>query len=114
QYASLIVNGTVSGNAIYQRHVNVNASTGGNDLISAPMTGQTFGAFAAENSNMVSNPNNPSEKLFGPFDKASGTYLTYDTEVPAEAAMVLNAGIGYRAASTDDGTFAFDGAIATG
>jgi len=114
QYASLIANGTVSGNVKYLRHVNINASSGGNDLISAPLTGQTFGAFAAENTNIVSNPNNASEKLFGHFDKITGTYQTYDTDLPSDASILLSAGIGYRAASTDNGTFAFEGNVNTG
>lgn len=114
EYSSLIVNGTVTGDVVYKRHVNVNASSGGNDLISAPVTGQTFGVFAAANANIVSNPNTATEKLFGPFDKATGTYLTYDTNVTAEASTILNPGVGYRAASTDDATFEFRGTVNTG
>jgi hypothetical protein len=114
QYASLIVDGTVTEDVVYKRHVNVNASSGGNDLISAPVTGQAFGAFAAVNANIVSNQNTTTEKLFGPFDKATETYLTFDTNVPSEASVILNPGIGYRAASTDDGTFEFKGTVNTG
>ena len=114
QYSSLIVNGTATGDVVYKRHVNVNASSGGNDLISAPVTGQTFGVFTAANANIVSNPNTTTEKLFGPFDKGTGTYLTYDTNVPAEVSVILNPGIGYRTASTDDGTFEFKGTVNTG
>ena len=113
-YSSLIVEGTATGNVVYKRHVNTNASSGGNDLISAPLIGQTFANFAAANSNIVSNPSLPTERLFGPFEKASGTYLTYDTNVPAEAAITLNSAIGYRSASTDDGTFEFRGTVNTG
>jgi hypothetical protein len=114
QYSSLIVLGTSTGDVSYKRHVNINTSSGGNDLISAPVTGQTFGVFAAANPNIVSNPGNPSEKLFGPFDKVSESYLTYDTAIPAEAAITLDPGIGYRAASTDDGTLTFKGTVNTG
>ena len=114
EYSSLIVTGTVTGDVAYKRHVNVNATSGENDLISAPVTGQTFGVFAAANSNIVSNPNTTTEKLFGPFDKATETYLTYDTNIPSEASIILNPGIGYRAASTDDGTFEFKGTVNTG
>ncbi|WP_104734021.1 GEVED domain-containing protein [Hanstruepera ponticola] len=112
QYASLIVNGTVTGDVVYKRHVNINA--GGNDLVSAPLTGQTFGDFANMNSNIFSNPSNTSEKLFGPFDKASGSYLTYDTDIPAEAAVVLEPAVGYRAASSNNSTFEFRGTVNTG
>ena len=54
------------------------------------------------------------EKLFGPFDKTTGTYLTYDTDIPAEAAVVLEPAVGYRAASSDDSTFEFSGTVNTG
>ena len=114
EYSSLIVNGNVTGNVVYKRHVNVHASSGENDLISAPVTGQTFGVFADANANIVSNPNTASEKLFGPFDKATETYLTYDTNVPSEASTILNPAIGYRSASTDNGTFEFNGIVNTG
>jgi Metallo-peptidase family M12B Reprolysin-like/GEVED domain/MAM domain, meprin/A5/mu/Secretion system C-terminal sorting domain/Fibronectin type III domain len=114
EYSSLIVNGNVTGNVVYKRHVNVHASSGENDLISAPVTGQTFGVFADANANIVSNPNTATEKLFGPFDKATETYLTYDTNVPSEASTILNPGIGYRSASTDNGTFEFNGIVNTG
>jgi hypothetical protein len=113
QFASLIATGNISGNISYKRHVNINASTGGNDLISAPVTGQTFGDFASLNANLFFNPANPTEKLFGPFDKVTESYLTYDTNVPAEAAITLDAGTGYRAASTDNSTFTFNGIVNT-
>lgn len=111
EYSSLIVEGTVSGNVIYNRYVNNNAN--GNDLISAPVTGETFGVFAANNSNIFENPTNTTEKLFGPFDKTTGTYLTYDTAIPAEANVILDAGTGYRAASADGSTFSFNGFVNT-
>ena len=50
EYASLIVSGNVLNDVVYKRHVNIN--TAGNDLISAPVTGQNFGAFAALNPNI--------------------------------------------------------------
>lgn len=112
EYSSLIIDGNVSGNVIYNRYVNTNAN--GNDLISAPVTGETFGVFASNNSNIFENPSNTTEKLFGPFDKTTGTYLTYDTAIPAEANVVLDAGTGYRAASSDGSTFTFSGLVNTG
>lgn len=112
-YSSLIVEGKALGNVTYNRHVNTNATTGGNDLISAPVTGESFGDFASNNANIVSNPSNPTEKLFGPFDKTVGLYLTYDTDIPAEAAITLDPAIGYRAASTDGMNFNFNGIVNT-
>ncbi|MDA9335781.1 hypothetical protein N9Q89_06505, partial [Flavobacteriaceae bacterium] len=103
-YSSLILDGTVSGTINYERHVNINGSgtTGSNDLISAPLTGQQFDDFATANSNILSNGAG-TLFLFGPFDKTTGDYLTYaDTET-----ATLDAGVGYRAASDDNGTFTF-------
>ena len=115
-YSSLIVDGVVFGDTDYKRHVNRTAMTGlsgENDLISPPVSGQTFGNFAAVNTNIVENPSDTSQKLFGPFDKATATYLIYDTDVPADANAVFQPGNGYRAASTDTSTFTFTGAVNT-
>lgn len=112
EYSSLIVNGNVFGNIFYSRHVNTNASVGGNDLISSPVLSiENFEEFAGNNINIFSNPSNPSEKLFGPFDKNTGLYLTYDTNVPSEADSTIDSGIGYRAASSDGLNFNFNGSV---
>ena len=73
-YSSLIVDGTlsVSGDIKYKRHVNAftasaPGSTGGNDLISAPVVGQAFGSFATDNPNIFENPSTPTQKTFWTF-----------------------------------------------
>lgn len=111
-YSSLILEGTSEGDVIYKRHVNINS--GGNDLISAPVSGQIFGDFATANTNIFENPSDVSQKLFGPFNKTTGLYQLYDTDIPADANTVLAAGNGYRAASTDSDTFTFEGTVETG
>lgn len=110
-YSSLIVNGTASGNISYDRHVNQNASSGGNDLIASPVGGETFGAFAANNANLVQDPNNANRKLFGPFDKTSSQFLIYDTSV--HGSVGIQSGLGYRAATTDNGNLTFTGTVNT-
>jgi hypothetical protein len=111
-YSSLISNGTVEGNILYKRHVNRTANPGAsdaNDLISAPLTGQSFVQFLSNNDNIVSNSTN-TLYLFGPFNKATGAYVVYsDTET-----ATLDPAIGYRAASTNTSTFTFTGAVNTG
>ncbi|WP_353777307.1 M14 family zinc carboxypeptidase [Winogradskyella sp. 3972H.M.0a.05] len=107
EYSSLIVTGTVTGNARYLRHVNANA--GGNDLIAPPVSGEAFNSFITNNSNILSNPGN-TQFLFGPFDKATSNYLLYSNTETA----TLDAGTGYRAASTDNSTFSFNGTVSTG
>lgn len=114
-YPSLIVRGTgvLTGLINYKRHANVNnntgSTTGKNDLISSPLGGQTFGEFATVNANIVSDPNNSARKLFGPFNKTTGTYQIYNTTT--DGSVVLTPGTGYRAASTDNGNFIFTGSI---
>ena len=105
-YSSLILDGTITGTVNYSRHINTTASTTGNDLISAPLTGQTFTSFVAANSNIVSNSDN-SLYLFGPFEKPTNEYITYGSSETA----TLDPAIGYRAASTDDGNFIFTGTV---
>lgn len=112
-YSSLIIEGKSTGDVVYNRHTNINQSVGGNDLITAPVTGQTFGDFASENTNLFSNPSNPTEKLFGPFDKVTDTYLTYDTAIPAEANVTLDPAVGYRAATSDGSILKFKGTVNT-
>ena len=110
-YSSLIVEGDVNGNVVYKRHVNNTASAGendANDLIAPPVSGESFNNFLSNNSNIVSNTSN-TLFLFGPFNKTSGTYITYSNTETA----TLDAATGYRAASTDSGTFTFTGIVNT-
>ncbi|MEZ4801886.1 MAG: GEVED domain-containing protein [Gelidibacter sp.] len=113
QYSSLLSNGTITGTVSYNRHVNggtgVAGAVGSNDLISAPVTGQTFSSFVTANPNIKTDPNNANRKLFGPFNKTTGTYDLWINTVAQQANNTLNAGVGYRAASTDNGGFIFTG-----
>ena len=110
-YSSLIIGGSSQGHVRYSRFTNDSDAPGGNDLISAPFTGQTFAEFAAVNTNLYENPVNATEKLFGPFDKVTNTYLTYDTTIPAEASVILTPGVGYRAATSDGSNLLFEGMV---
>jgi hypothetical protein len=106
EFSSLLLEGTASGNLKYNRHVNSN--TNRNDLIAAPFTGESFTSFLGNNNNVYANPTETAY-LFGPFDKTASDYLTYSsTETTA-----LDPGKGYRAASTDNNTFTFTGAVTT-
>ena len=110
QFPSLIVNGTATGRAVYKRYIN---EAFANELVSAPLAGQTFADFASENPNMFEDPTPGSDLvLFGPFNNITGSYETYsqfDT-------TVMPSGIGYRtgrdAAYTPFlDTFSFNGTI---
>ncbi|WP_084205945.1 reprolysin-like metallopeptidase [Psychroserpens mesophilus] len=103
-FSSLLVDGTVTGDVTYNRHVTDNA--GGNDLIAPPVSGEPFTDFISNNSNVFANTEQ-TLYLFGPFEKPANTYGLFSN---AEA-VNLEAAKGYRAASTDDGTFTFSGAV---
>ncbi|WP_417876775.1 beta strand repeat-containing protein, partial [Winogradskyella sediminis] len=117
-YSSLILDGAISGTIHYERHVNGNAglgdtnAIGDNDLVTPPLSGQTFGAFAAANSNLLSNPVDATEKAFAIFDKTTGDYENYNTT--ANASTVLTAGTGYRAATSNTATLVFTGTANSG
>ena len=108
-YSSLIRDGAVVGTIGYDRHVNQNGSgsTGSNDLISAPLTGQQFSTVATNNPNIF---NNGALYLFGPFEKVTGSFVTWaGTET-----STLDAGVGYRAATSDNLNVSFSGTAENG
>lgn len=116
QFPSMILDGDIVGTVTYARHVNEYIlGPNGNDFISAPLTGQTFGDFAANGTNMnnlYSYPANPSLKFFGPFDKSSGNFLTYSIDIPSESGVILEPAVGFRTGSVDNttnDTFVFTG-----
>ncbi|WP_084221533.1 M14 family zinc carboxypeptidase [Winogradskyella sp. PG-2] len=104
EYSSLVVDGSITGDIKYNRHVNSNAN--GNDLISPPVSGQSFTDFITNNSNILSNTGQ-TLYLFGPFEKPANDYQLF-TNVESSS---LIAGTGYRAASTDNQGFMFSGAV---
>ncbi len=80
-YSSLLLNGTIDGTVHYKRFVNSytnDAINNDNDLVSAPLTGETFGSFAAANTNLLASG---SLRAFAPFDKTTGSYTNYDTAI---------------------------------
>ncbi|TDU42910.1 putative secreted protein (Por secretion system target) [Gelidibacter sediminis] len=105
KYSSLIVEDGVDGEVTYKRHVN----SSGNDLISAPVVGQRFDKFVEVNTNIKSSTDG-SLLLFGPYKKNPGTYEFW---TPTTKTQLLSAQ-GYRAGSTDNGTFTFKGTVNTG
>ncbi len=114
QFATFIINkptGTLSlGDVKYKRYVSqTGASVGGtNDLISSPVSGQTFGAFASDpdNSNLSASG---TLRAFAPFDKATGSYMNYDTAV--NTSTVIESGEGYRVATNDGNPLTFTGGM---
>lgn len=115
-YSSLIMDGNISGTIEYRRHVNAAAGsgavTGNNDLISPPLSGQSFGAFRMANPNLVSGTLGGNLAfLFGPFNNLTGAFEIFDA---SDDSSILTAGLGYRSGSTDNGTFTFTGVAENG
>ncbi|WP_438964773.1 T9SS type A sorting domain-containing protein, partial [Winogradskyella sp.] len=111
-YASLINNGTITGTITYNRYTNTigSGSTGGNDLIASPFSGQTFGAFATANDGVLSASG--TLRAFAPFNTGSGNYENYDTST--DNATEIEAGTGYRAATDSGESLAFSGTLNSG
>jgi hypothetical protein len=111
-YASLVVNTstTVNGTVKYERFVNSNDN--GNDLIAPPLAGQDWSSFLTDNASTLFDDDNtsPTTYLFGPFDKASSSYVNYTDATTT----TLTSGIGYRAASDSGSNLTFTGDVPTG
>jgi hypothetical protein len=112
-YSSLKVLGTITGTGSisYERYTNEvgMGSSGGNDLVGTPFTGQPFGPFAAANTNLAASG---SLRAFGPWDNTGTGFINYD--VTANAGTTLTPGTGYRAATTDGSPVTFTGTVQTG
>jgi autotransporter-associated beta strand protein len=115
-YSSLIVSNVTNngGNIRYNRFTNAAGSgtTGGNDLVAAPLSGQRFDDFATANNGILTASNDL--RAFAIFDNAAnpGAFVNYD--VVADAAVTLAAGVGYRAATDTGANLLFDGSVSTG
>ena len=109
-YPSLIVNGSASGNATYNRFVNSNIL--GNDLIAPPVSGQTWSSFLdpVNATALLDGGGSPIVYAFAPFDKTTGDYENYNTNTVA----TLTSGTAYRVATDAGETIAFNGTIPTG
>ncbi len=111
-YSSLLLNGTINGTVHYKRFVNSytdDAINNDNDLISAPLKGQTFGSFATANTNLLASE---SLRAFAPFDKTTGSYTNYDTFI--NSGSIITAGTGYRVATNNGATVTFTGEVQKG
>ncbi|SDI03289.1 PQQ-dependent sugar dehydrogenase [Winogradskyella thalassocola] len=110
-YSSLIVDGIIEGTVKYERYVNANV--GGNDLISPPLSGQSWESFLLSGNNATDilndGNNNPRTYLFGPFDKTADSYINYTDDITT----TLKSGIGYRAGTVSGTNLTFTGAIPT-
>ncbi|WP_296385190.1 T9SS type A sorting domain-containing protein [Winogradskyella sp.] len=116
EYSSLIVQGTAIGGTVqYNRYVNNNASVNGNDLISAPLSGQAFDTFITNNPNILTNTSGP-EVLFGGFDNNNSSTNPFELWDETDATPLI-AGKGYRSGisvGASSNLVTFEGAVNTG
>ncbi|TXD84282.1 T9SS type A sorting domain-containing protein [Subsaximicrobium wynnwilliamsii] len=123
-YAILLLKGDLGASTIvnYDRHVNKvgqSGVNGGNDLISMPVKvagDATFVEFldysngSDINSDVLAN--STTLYAFGPYNNSNQSYTNYDAV--ANAAALLERGVGYRAAATNSGqTLRFTGTVST-
>jgi len=106
QFSSLILDGTLTGTVNYNRYVSTVGPVGTNDLISPPVSGQTFGAFDTANPNL---PASGIIRAFAPYNTTSGAFENYDTTT--NAGTVIGSGTGYRTATTDGNSLTFTGTV---
>ncbi|WP_179337880.1 T9SS type A sorting domain-containing protein [Winogradskyella ludwigii] len=105
KYSSLISDGTILGAVIYHRYT---AIVGTNDLISAPISGELFPDFATLNPNLAESG---FIRAFAPYTTSAGAYQNYN--ILSNATTLIEAGKGYRAATTDGSALKFTGIIRT-
>lgn len=111
-FPTLIVNGSVSGEARYRRYVNANPA---NDLISPPVNIDSFADFYTTNSANFIEDSGSNAVLFGPFDNTSAIndYVNFDFN----DTNALVQGKGYRMGTTGLATnsgLSFEGTVETG
>ncbi|MDN3493769.1 M43 family zinc metalloprotease [Winogradskyella bathintestinalis] len=102
-FSSLILDGSITGVVNYNKHTSI---VGTNDLISAPVSGQLFPAFEIVNDNLAASGN---IRAFAPYNTSVGEYQNYD--LLTNVLTTIDAGKGYRAATTDDGNLTFTGVV---
>ena len=106
-FSDLFVDGSSTGAAEY-RHFTSSSTT--RDLVSPPVSGQTFAAFAAANSGKIPQGSiDPPNLMYGPLDNMAASYVEY----AAADSSPLIAAKGYRAGSVSGQTLTYKGTINT-
>lgn len=118
QYSSLILDGNIEGPVNYERFVNIagtTGSSGGNDLISAPLlpsSGQTFDEFIN-----LGTPSNASKLFtngilyaFAPYNTTTKSFENFTVD----ATTAITPGVGYRVATNIGENLTFRGDALSG
>lgn len=102
-FSDLFVEGTSTGGAEYRRFT---ASSATRDLVSPPVSGQTFNLFANDNTGSIAMGSITAGNLmYGPFE--SGVYVEYHSSNTSP----LEPGKGYRAGSVAGQTLIYKGTV---
>ena len=114
EFSSIIVDGSSSGNVIYNRYVNVVGDTGW-DLIGSPVNGLTISSFATSNDGSLATSG--STYAIGVYDSSADSWTNYTSSSGGNfpGSTTFDIGKGYQMASQSASgqTLKFTGTIAT-
>jgi len=113
EFASIIVQGSSSGDITYNRYVNA-VGTDEWDLIGSPVTGQDINTFASTNSTPLATAGGAGSDQYaiGLYDNSNDSWVNYNTSSIANAGD-FDLGKGYQIGTDSGATLAFTGTIAT-
>jgi len=109
EFASIIVQGSSSGNIVYNRYVNTVGSAEW-DLIGAPTDGLSISSFVTTNSTPLATSG--AIYAVGVYDNSDDSWTNY-TSSTIGAAGNFDIGRGYQMATSSGATMAFTGTVAT-
>jgi len=109
EFASIIVQGSSSGDIVYNRYVNTVGSAEW-DLIGAPTDGLSISSFVTTNSTPLATSS--SIYAVGVYDNSDNSWTNY-TSSTVGAAGNFDIGRGYQMATSSGATMAFTGTVAT-
>jgi len=109
EFASIIVQGSSSGDIVYNRYVNT-VGTAEWDLIGAPTDGLSISSFVTTNSTPLATSG--SIYAVGEYDNSNNSWTNY-TSSTVGAAGNFDIGRGYQMATSSGATMAFTGTVAT-
>ena len=116
EFSSLIIQGTSSGNIIYNRYVNSLSNGSGWDLIGSPVNGLQISSFASTNDSPLATGNGSGagasgEYAIGVFNSSSNSWSNYTTA--NVSTTQFTPGKGYQMATDSGATLAFTGTVDT-
>jgi len=109
EFASIIVQGSSSGDIVYNRYVNT-VGSGEWDLIGAPTDGLSISSFVTTNSTPLATSG--SIYAVGEYDNSDNSWTNY-TSSTVGAAGNFDIGRGYQMATSSGATVVFTGTVAT-